>query len=186
MNRRLTIAAFASVVLAPTKLFAILIPRVAITIEQDESIGAPTVARFTTRLTGGLLKQNHYQIVERARLAPVIREQGLSNSAYADPKTAAALGRIVGASRILHIAVTAEATNSAGAYLQTHVVNVWASFTLIGVDTGRIIAAGTASGNAQKQLSSAAGSYSEAVLFREAADACADDLVGQIDTPVGR
>ena len=186
MNRISAIAAIASIVVSPTISFARFIQRLAITIEQDESIGSPSVTRLSTRITGGLLKQNNYQIVERARLASVLREQGLSNSAYADPKTAAALGRVLGASRILHIAVTAEASNSAGAYLETHSIDVSASFTMIQVDSGRIVAAGTANGNAQKDFPAGGSSFSESALYREAVDACADDLIGQLNTPVAR
>ena len=186
MNRKSAIAAIASIVVSPTISFASSIPRLAITIEQDESIGSPSVARFTTRITGGLLKQSHYQVVERAKLASVLREQGLSNSAYADPKTAAALGRVLGASRILHIAVTAEASDSAGAYLETHSIDVSASFTMIEVDNGLIVAAGTANGNAQKNSPTGGSSYSESALYKEAIDACADDLIGQLNTPVTR
>ena len=181
MNRQLAMSLLAALIMAPVQALGALTSRLAITIEQDDSIDSPSVARLTTRITVGFLKQNHYQIVERAKLATVIREQGLSNSAYADPKTAAALGHIVGASHILHVSITAEASRSTGAYIETHSFDVLASFALIGVDTGRIIAAGTASGNAQKSLSSAGGSVSEAALRREAVDACADDLVGQVE-----
>ena len=181
MNRGAVIAAFFAIAGTLRQTSSAALPRVAITVEQDGSIDSASVARLTTKISSGLIKQNHFQVVERAKLQAVKQEQGFSNSSYSDPKTAAALGRILGVSRILHIAVSAEASSSAGVYINTYAIDVSASFTMIGVDTARVLAAGTASGNVQKQFSSSGGSVSESALRREAVDACADDLITQLN-----
>lgn len=185
MTRRTLISIATFTILCPSTALATLIPRIAITTEDDGSIDAATLARLTSRISGALLRSNHFQVVDRARLSAALREQGLSNSAYADPKTAASLGKIVGASRILHLFMSIEASESSGAYLTTHQVDAAASFTLVGVDTARIVAAGNASGSAQRQAAGSGEQYSAAMLRREAVDACADDIVVQIDVPVG-
>ena len=106
------------------------------------------------------------------------RRTNLLNSDYADPKTAAALGRIVGASRILNVSASLEVDNNTGALVSNREADVSASFQLVGVDTTqRIIAAGTADGTGQRR----AGDGSDTRIVNQAIDDCADDLAEQIE-----
>jgi curli biogenesis system outer membrane secretion channel CsgG len=158
-------------------------PRVAVAVESDGTLNATQLTRFIDQLTGALLQTNHYEVVDRSRLAAVIREQGFSNSSYADPAKAAALGKIVGASRILHVTISLEASNSSGPYLKTSEVDITASYTMVGVDSARIVKAGTAEGSARAQYSAGnEGASSPSRQTREAIDDCVNDLVSQLDS----
>src|SRR5580658_9406574 len=110
------LAANSMLLLTARPAFGAMQQRLAITISSDDhSLGAKEMERLLDSLTGKILSNHHFQVVDRKRLADVIAEQGFSNSDYADPKTAAALGRIVGASRILHVSASLEVDNNSGA-----------------------------------------------------------------------
>lgn len=65
------------------------------------------VGAFMSELVvGELLKGSTYTIVERQALDQVLKEQNFSNSNRADPKTAAAIGRVLGVDAIVVGSVT--------------------------------------------------------------------------------
>jgi hypothetical protein len=163
-------------------LAALAAQRIAIGIESDGTLDGKMLMRLLDRLSANILRAGHMQIVDRARLAAVLREQGLSNSAYADPRTAAELGKIVGASRLLHVTASLEDDSESGAFVTTISATVTASYSLVAVDTARVVDAGTADGTGERR--SAAGSLragSDERLVRQAVDACADDLADQLE-----
>jgi curli biogenesis system outer membrane secretion channel CsgG len=172
------LAANSMLLLTARPAFGAMQQRLAITISSDDhSLGAKEMERLLDSLTGKILSNHHFQVVDRKRLADVIAEQGFSNSDYADPKTAAALGRIVGASRILHVSASLEVDNNSGALVSNREADVSASFQLVGVDTARIVAAGTADGTGQRK----AGDGSDTRIINQALDDCADDLAEQVE-----
>jgi hypothetical protein len=154
--------------------------RIAIGLDPSRSLGTDGTDHLTDRLTAGLINSGKYEIVDRARLSAALREQGLSNSPYADPKTAAALGKLVGAQRLLHVtSITAEDDTEAGAFLVTHKVIVSASFQMVEVATARILLAGNAEGSGVKQTPSGASPLMSQLL-RDAVNGCADDTSDQM------
>jgi len=152
-------------------------PRLAINLASDGTLGSRETQRFLDSLTGKILANHRFQVVDRRRLAAVIAEQGFSNSDYADPQTAAALGKIVGASRILHVEASLEIDDNTGQLVSDRQADVSASFQLVGVDTARIIAAGTAEGTGERRPN---GNTSDRKIIDAAIDDCADDLAQQV------
>lgn len=176
---RLLLAICSLPFLTGTRAFGASQKRLAIMIVSDDNtLGARETERLLDSLTGNILSNHSFQVVDRKRLAAVIAEQGFSNSDYADPKTAAALGRIVGASRILHVSASLEVSNNTGALVSNREADVSASFQLVGVDTARIVAAGTADGTGQRR---AGDIGSDTRIIDQAIDDCADDLSEQIE-----
>jgi curli biogenesis system outer membrane secretion channel CsgG len=157
--------------------------RLAIVCEPDDDESGPVLSRFQTRLGGALLRTGRFTLVDRVHLDRVLREQALSNSAYADPQTAARLGKLVGAQRFLNVELTAKAGADRGGFVTTLAYHVDADFTLVDVSTSGIVASGSADGQGENKVSSARDSVSNVTvddLRREAIDACVDDLVGQL------
>jgi len=157
------------------------LPRLAIAVESDDSASEAAARRMLNAVTGQILRSGKFTIVDRNRLSTVIKEQGFSNSAYADPKTAAQLGKLVGASRILTITLTIDANTNSGAFVNSAQVDVSASFSLVAVDSGQVLNAGSAQGTGERQASAGGdSSVSGSQLEREGIDACAQDLASQI------
>jgi hypothetical protein len=143
------------------------------------------MGRFESRLGGALLKTGRFSLVDRQRLDRIIREQGFSNSAYADPHTAARLGKLAGAERFLNVQLAAKTETDRGAFMLTVAYNVTADFNLVDTSTGTISASGSADGDAQDKEPATSGTVSSIALDalqRQAIDACIDDLVGQLTT----
>jgi curli biogenesis system outer membrane secretion channel CsgG len=141
------------------------------------------VSRFRSRLGGALLKTGQFSLVDRDRLDRLIREQGFSNSAYADPHTAARLGKLVGADRFLNVQLSVKVETDRGAFVVTVAYQVSADFTLVDVSTGQINSSGSADGGAQDKVSAGTGNVSSIeleALRRRAIDDCIDDLVQQL------
>jgi hypothetical protein len=160
---------------------AALPPRIAIIVAADTGVSTPDTTRFEARLGHGILEHPAYQLVTRDRLAAAIREQGLSNSAYADPATAAQLGKVIGASQILHVTLAIDVSQTSG-LMEHEKYDATSDFTVIEVATARVVATG--SGEGQTERSAAGGgdfTDSAARVRRSAIDACADDVVGQLN-----
>jgi hypothetical protein len=120
-------------------------------------------------------------LVNRARLSSALAEQGLSNSAYADPATAARLGKLIGASAILYVALSIEIEGLGGGFVVRQTVDASCTYELITVSTVQTTATGSADGSAER--SAAVGgspSLAFAMLRRNAVDACADDLIERL------
>lgn len=64
--------------------------------------GSPALGEFLTEaMTTQLFGQGFWKLLERSRLDKLIKEQGFSQSALADPETALAAGKLLGAQAIL-------------------------------------------------------------------------------------
>jgi curli biogenesis system outer membrane secretion channel CsgG len=182
MRRRAFLLATAAGWLSPRIALAAKLPRVAIVAQGDGTISPASIERFVVLATAALLATGHFTVVDRQRLQAVIKEQGLSNSAYADPATAAALGKIAGASRLLNVDLGVDTTSLSGPFVTYHKCEVSAAYTLVGVDTATVLAAGNVSGVGDRKVSSAAVTeISPAQLEREALEACATDLASELD-----
>jgi hypothetical protein len=154
--------------------------RLAVLCSPNGRISLQDLTRFVSQVEHDILSYNIYTVVSRDRLADVLQEQGLSNSAYADPATAARLGRIVGASQILHVDLSLTVNASGGAFVTTVRVQAEGNYELIGVSTARIINAGSAQG-ADSEQAPAGGTIKPLDSMRQAAiDACAADLVTRL------
>jgi curli biogenesis system outer membrane secretion channel CsgG len=157
--------------------------RIAIVCEPDDDDSGPVVSRFQTRLGGALLRTGRFTLVDRVHLDRVLREQALTSSAYADPQTAARLGKLVGAQRFLNVELTAKAGVDRGSFVTTISYHVDADYTLVDVSTSGIVSSGSADGQGDNKVSSAQNSVSTVAvddLRRQAIDACVDDLVAQL------
>lgn len=179
------VGTFAAICLAPSLGLAQTVRRVAVVCEPGDDASRHEVSRFESRLGGALLKTGRYSLVDRERLDKLIKEQGFSNSAYADPATAAKLGKLAGAERFLNVKLTATVDSEHGALVATVAFHVSADFTLVDVSTGRISAEGSADGDAQDKAAAGGGDVSSMVLDRlrrQAIDSCIDDLLTQLTT----
>jgi len=184
VNRRAFIVSIGATSIAPTLAQSASIDRIAIFVTSEDNTASVTdVDRFTARLGGAFLRTHHYSIVDRARLAAVIHEQGFSNSMYADPKTAAALGKIAGASRLLHVTLSVTGERSDGAMMTIVKFTADATYSLVGVDSARIISEGTAEGEDEKDYARGSPVTDIASIRRNALDACCDDVMQQIVSP---
>jgi hypothetical protein len=182
MNRRILILAVAAIigttVLAPAP--ALAAPRVAIVAQGDDATTSADLDRLVAKVGQALIESHHVTLVSRSRLGAVLAEQGLSNSDYADPRTAANLGRIVGANEILWVEMTLDASGTDGGFVAKADVDASAEFELITVSTAVITRTGTADGTDDQD---SVTQFSDGTLTRlrhTAIDACADDLVGQL------
>ncbi|HEY0798948.1 MAG TPA: hypothetical protein VGD50_07345 [Candidatus Baltobacteraceae bacterium] len=160
---------------------AALPPRIAIIPEAHGATTAEDVDRFVARLGNQILKHPQYELVDRLRLQSVLSELGFANSAYADPATAAKLGKLVGASSILHATLSVDVEQSADQLNNQETIDVESDYGLIEVQTARITATGSADGS-QERDAVAGGGYAVSALGarRAALDACADDLIDQL------
>lgn len=157
--------------------------RVAIMAEAVDPETQQSISRFDSRIGGAMLKSDRFTLVDRMRLDKIIREQGFSNSAYADPHTAARLGKLAGAEQFLNITLTSKMEADRGAFMITVACHVSADFTLVDVSTGRVTNSGSADGDAQNKMPSGVGNVSSIELEnlrRTALDSCIDDLVQQL------
>lgn len=155
--------------------------RVAILVQQAEGIDGSDAEFFRTKLNGGLLKSRKFAVVDRARLDAILREQGFSNSSYADPATAVKLGKLLGAAEILHVSLSIEQSVEQGGFVSSVSVDVTASFDLIDVESGSIVRSSSASGSASDQISRGSSRSIQSGKLRRAAIAdCVDDLAGQV------
>ncbi len=136
---------------------------------------------FAARVTGNLLKSGHVGIVNREHLRDVMEEQRFSHSQFADPSTAAALGRIVGASDILYVELSMDDSSTSGPFVSAHHLDASASFTLVAVTTAAVTKSGVAQGAGERDVTTGAStSDSPLSLQGEAISACADDLLTQL------
>jgi curli biogenesis system outer membrane secretion channel CsgG len=157
--------------------------RVAVVCETTDPQTQQEIMRFQSRAGGALLKTGRFALVDRTRLDKIIREQGFSNSGYADPHTAARLGKLAGAEQFLNVNLTEKMEADRGAFMVTVACRVSADFTLVDVSTGRIMSEGSADGDAQDKMASGVGNVSSIALEnlrRTAVDLCIDDLIQQL------
>jgi peptidoglycan-synthase activator LpoB len=153
--------------------------RIAIIVEPGDGATQSDIDRLEARIGAGLLR-NRVTLVTRQRLGAVLQEQGFSNSNYADPETAASLGRIIGAGYILWAKLSVDLGDQQGTFVTKVTADVSADFELINVSTARITSTGTADGSNDDD-SAAGGNVGNLTLLRRSAiDACAEDLVSQV------
>jgi hypothetical protein len=184
MIRRTFAASIGATLIAPTTAHSASVDRIAIFVASDDNTAAAMdIDRLSVRLGGAFLRTHRYSIVDRARLGSVIREQGFSNSMYADPKTAAALGKIAGASRLLHVMLSITGERNDGAMMTIVRMRAEATYSLVGVDTAKIISEGTAEGEDEKDFARGSPLSDIGSIRRNALDACCDDITQQVITP---
>ena len=116
MSRILSLIVGLALLLAAGDASAQQKKRVAILSFDDAAVEASAArAVGTTQDVGGfladvvvkeLLKGSNYTVVERRAIDQVLKEQNFSNSNRADPKTAAAIGRVLGVDAIIVGSVT--------------------------------------------------------------------------------
>lgn len=153
--------------------------RIAVIVEGDESTTQGDIGRFEARIGGGVIR-GRATLVSRHRLNAILQEQGFSNSQYADPSTAASLGKILGASHILWSKLSVEIDGQDGEFVSKLSVSASADYELISVSTARILSTGTADGSDDTE-SAAGGQVSGGqAARRNAIDTCADDLISQV------
>jgi len=182
MRRRLFIATtLGMAVTTMCAASASLAKRIAIIAStSDGSVPNSDLQRFIARLGHGILEHPSCELLSRTRLDSVLQEQGFSNSAYADPSTAAKLGKIIGASHILHATLTIDTERSSG-LMEHEKFQASSDFELIEVSTARIISTGSADGSQERSAAGGGmlpGSMSE--VRRGAVDDCAENLVSQL------
>lgn len=160
---------------------AALAPRFAIIITADGTVTANDISRYEVRLGHNILGHPPYQLVTRDRLYAAIREQGFSNSAYADPATAAKLGKVVGASRILYVTLSIDVETSSG-LLTRETYDVSSDYEVIDVSTARILSTGTGQGSNERRAAGGGGDFTTSALKTRqvAIDGCAEDVIGQV------
>jgi curli biogenesis system outer membrane secretion channel CsgG len=128
-----------------------------------------------------LLKEGKYSIVERQALDAVLKEQTFSNSSRADPKTAASIGRVLGADAIVIGSVTTfdlqESAVGVGSGLLSGVtrgvvgggkrVNTKAlvamTARMVDTNTGEVLTAVSGNGDSAKSSVAASGGYAVGV-----------------------
>jgi hypothetical protein len=155
-------------------------PRFAIIISPNDGATPADVSRFEARLGHEIIGRPPYQLVTRDRLYAAIREQGLSNSAYADPSAAAKLGKIVGATHILHVTIGVDVERSEGLVMR-ETYDVSSDYEVIEVSTARIVSNGTGDGNEERRAAGGGDFTASALKTRQSAiDSCAEDIIGQI------
>jgi hypothetical protein len=182
VERRTFVAGALALAAAPRSARAAQERRLAILAAPGDGVSQGDIDRFVARLGGAVLRKPGYTLVSRARLSAVLAEQGLSNSAYADPATAARLGKLIGASAILHVSLAIEVEGQRGGFVDRQTVDASSTYELITVTTAQITANGSADGSEERRAAAGgAASESFAVLRRRAVDACADDLVEQLN-----
>jgi len=159
--------------------------RIAVVCDAGDNDSHGDISRFESRLGGALLKSGKFSLVDREVISKLIREQGFSNSAYADPKTASKLGKLAGAERFLFVQLTSKVESDRGSFVTTVAYHVSGDFKLDDVSTGSISSQGSADGDAQDKFSTGSGDVSTIALDklrRQGIDACIDDLMQQLST----
>jgi len=178
VNRRaILIGAAAAIALGRPALA--LPARIAVLVRPSQGANIGDIDRFIAQLNGGILATNRYTLVDRNRLGAVLQEQGFSNSAYADPATAAKLGKIVGASHVLSASLEVDVEENRGAFVTTVSFDASSDYELIEVSTARIGAGGSADGSAEAKAPSGGSPTALSKTRRAAIDACAEDLLGK-------
>lgn len=138
------------------------------------------IERFTMQVEHGLLQHGGYTLLSRTRIAEVLAEQGFANSAYADPSTAAQLGRILGATALLIVDLSLNVDESNGAFVTATEIDAEGNYELIEVSTARIRAGGTAEGSSDSQRTTGEEPRAMTMVRRAAIDECAADLVDKV------
>jgi hypothetical protein len=149
-------------------------------VEPGEAASQDDLDRFAAKLGEQLISTHNVELLSRARLRAVLAEQGLSNSDYADPSTAAELGKVVGASDILWAKLSIDVAGTNGGFVAKASVNASADFELISVSTAVITRTGTAEGNDDEDTVPQSASSAVTRLRHNAVDGCAEDLAGQL------
>jgi len=180
LTRRQTIIAGVAAALLWRPEAAAAAVRIALLVSPGDQATQDDVDRFTTRVEHGILQLPGYTLVSRTRIAEVIAEQGFSNSAYADPATAAQLGKIVGATDVLHVELTFNVSQTDGALVTSSEVDAEGDFELINVSTSQISKADTAEGSDSEQAATGASLKPASLMRRAAIDDCAGDLVDKL------
>lgn len=181
MRRAVFLALTGGAALIPRVTGAAQPPRVAIITAAEGAVAGTDAERFAARLGHGILQHPGFELVTRERLSAALAEQGLSHKAYADPATSAKLGRVIGASHILHVTLTLDENPSNGTLVKHDRYDVASDYELIEVATARITANGTAGGSEDREAPGGGDFTESASAARRAAiDACAEDLISQL------
>lgn len=146
-------------------------------------------------LTNRLVQNGSFSIIERSRVAEVLREQNLGASGRVDASTAARIGRILGVNAVVVGSVTRfnlEERRSGGSFLgigssrRRQIADVRVTARMIDTTTAEIIAVAEGAGEAQEGgnsisigglFSSGSESSSSDRLLSEAAEKAVNGLV---------
>lgn len=183
LTRRQTIVAIVAGSLLSRPQPAPAASRVALLVVPGDQATQDDVERFTTQVEHEILQHPGYTLVSRTRINEVLEEQGFANRGYADPKTAAQLGKILGATDILHVELTFNVSQTSGAFVTSREVDASGDFELIDVTTAQIKNADTAEGSDSAQATTGAPLKAISLMRRVALDSCADDLVDKFIKP---
>jgi curli biogenesis system outer membrane secretion channel CsgG len=186
MTRRQMVSTIAALLAAvPSRSLGQNVRRVALVCVAGDADSQSDLLRFQTRLGGALLRTGRFSLVDRDRLDRLIREQGLSNSDYADPHLAAKLGKLAGAQALLNIQLTTKLASDQGTFVTTLQCDVSANFSLVDVSTGRIAVEDSSDGDSEDKISAGTNTVSSMVsdgLRRQAIDSCVEDMVQKLVT----
>jgi hypothetical protein len=134
------------------------ITRVGLLLKADEGATSADLSMLETKLTGALIATNRYSVFTRTQLAALVKEQGFSNSAYADPATAAQLGKLAGVAQMLIGTLRVSVTDEQGHFVLRRNVEADVDYQLVEVSTGRVLKADSLSGS-DETTAPAGGSF---------------------------
>jgi len=159
--------------------------------------GGGTGQGISELLTNRMVQNGSFSIIERSRVAEVLREQNLGASGRVDASTAAQIGRILGVDAVVVGSVTRfnlEERRSGGSILgigssrQRQMADVQVTARMINTTTSEIIAVAEGSGQSEQRGNSVSigglftsGSESSGTdrLLSEASEQAVDALVAQ-------
>jgi curli biogenesis system outer membrane secretion channel CsgG len=137
--------------------------RLGILIRADDRRAESDLEMVESKLAGSIAGTGRFAIFNRTELSAIIREQGLSNSAYADPATAAKLGKLAGVAQMFIGSLHENETEQPGGFLLKRTVEVALDYQLIDVSTGRVYKADSLSGLSESRAPNG-GPYTETLL----------------------
>ena len=157
------------------------VARVGLLLKGDDGATSADVSLLETRLTGALIATNRYSVFTRTQLAALVKEQGFSNSAYADPATAAQLGKLAGVAQMLIGTLRISVTDDQGRFVLRRSVEADLDYQLVEVDTGRVLKADSLSGS-DETTAPAGGTFPRTVtdLRRKAISSVVDSVAGAL------
>jgi hypothetical protein len=182
-RKQLLVAGGLLIATPPIGLSAQGVRRVAIVCEAADADSQVDLLHFQTRLGAELLRSGRFSLVDRDRVDRLIREQGFSNSDYADPHLAAKLGRLAGAQELLNTQLAIKLALDQGRFVANLQCEVNANYSLVDVSTGRIVSEDSSYGESQNKVSAATSSVSPIAadaLRRQAIDSCVEDMVQKL------
>lgn len=155
--------------------------RLAVVASLGNGAVAADLSRFEAQLGGSILAGGHYTLVDPSKLAALRQGQRFSHSSMADPKTAAQLGKMLGASMILIANVAIDVQIEPEALLTQIAATTSSDYQLLDVATATVVKSGSSDGSGNEKA--AVGSNVTPLQKRariEALDSCAQTLAEQL------